>query len=87
MEPITYAPARPEDREALFALNQALIDRYEDVTAIDYAAVLAWIERKLEKKVEEYTRICLGEAVVGYYHLIPGEEKTAGGIRHRRFSA
>ena len=57
MEPITYVPARPEDREVLFALNKALIDKYENVEAIDYAAVLAWTERKLEKRVEEYTRI------------------------------
>lgn len=76
MEPITYVPARPEDREVLFALNKALIDKYENVEAIDYAAVLAWTERKLEKRVEEYTRICLGGTVAGYYHLIPGAEKT-----------
>ena len=77
MEPrLDYAPALPEDIEALFAFNRALIDEYEDPAAVDRNEVLAWVRRKLEKKLGEYVRVLLDGKLAGYYRLAPGEGGT-----------
>ncbi len=40
-------PAEPEDEEAIFQLNRALIDRYESVETIPYEKVLDWVRREI----------------------------------------
>ena len=73
---LSYAPALPEDIDALFAFNRELIDAYEDTAAIDRGEVLAWVRRKLEKKLGEYTRVFADGQLAGFYRLAPGEDGT-----------
>ncbi len=73
---LTYAPALPEDVEALFAFNRELIDAYEESAAIDRDEALAWVRRKIEKKLGEYTRVLADGKLAGYYRLAPVENGT-----------
>ncbi len=66
---ITYIPAEPSDIELLFQLNKDLIDRYENISQIDYSKVLSWVLNKLKTHISEYTCIFLGNQKVGYYHF------------------
>ena len=72
---LRYEPARPEDIEALYAFNKELIDRYEDIEAIDYEKVLHWVRRKLETRISEYTCVFAGNQKVGYYHFADVDDK------------
>ena len=73
---LTYAPALPEDIDALFAFNRELIDAYEESAAIDRGEVLAWVRRKIEKKLGEYTRVLADGQTAGFYRLAPCENGT-----------
>ena len=66
---LEYRPAQPEDIEPLYAFNKALIDAYEDKTQIDYEKVLAWVRRKLERYIPEYSCIYVDGCKAGYYHF------------------
>ena len=52
---LDFRPAQSEDIEPLFTFNRELIDAYEDKSLIDYGRVLAWVRRKLEQRLDEYT--------------------------------
>ena len=54
---LTCSPAVPADAGMIFDLCRALIDEYEDISSIDYAAVLAWVRRKIDKNITQYRRI------------------------------
>ncbi len=73
---LTYHPADVSDIEALYALNKSLIEQYEDLSSIDLPSVLAWIRRKLEKKISEYFAVFMSTEKVGYFHLCEGEEDS-----------
>lgn len=66
---LAYTPAQESDIDVLFALNKALIDRYEDRAAIDYEKVLGWVRRKLQTQIGEYRRVTVGGETAGYYHF------------------
>lgn len=69
-------PAEDIDIETLLALNKLLIEQYEDLSSIDLPSVLAWVRRKLTRKISEYRVVCQGDETVGYYRLCDGEEDT-----------
>ena len=71
---LTYSPAAPADAGEIFELCKALIDRYEDISSIDYDRVLAWVRRKIEENISEYRRILLDGAHAGYFHFCPADE-------------
>lgn len=73
---LTFSPARASDIDAIFALSKDLIDRYEDLTSIDYDKVLAWVRRKIEENIGEYVCVFCGGEKAGYYHLCPAEGMT-----------
>ena len=53
---LRFEPACADDLEPLYALNESLIRQYEDFSAIsclDPDKILAWVRRKLEKKLSE----------------------------------
>ncbi len=59
---IEYLPADETDAASILEQSRALIERYEDFSSIDMDAVFAWMERKTEKCIAEYSRIlCDGE--------------------------
>lgn len=70
---LTFSPADAGDIEPIFSLSKDLIDRYEDLASIDYGKVLAWVRRKIEGNIGEYTRVLLNGEPSGYYRLCPAE--------------
>ncbi len=68
------APAQHADIEILYACNRALIEIYEDTDTIDLAHVLAWIRRKLEGHIEEYSRILVDGEVAGFFRFALSED-------------
>ena len=71
MRTLSYQQADARDAERIFCLSQALIEEYEDVSAIDYDKVLAWMRRKIEHNISSYTRILADGRLAGYYRLVP----------------
>ena len=64
-----FEPARKEDIETLYEFNRELIEKYEDPGSIDLQEVLAWVRRKLEKKLGEYVRVTADGSPAGYYRF------------------
>ena len=73
---LRFEPAESADLELLFDLNKSLIEQYEDLSSIDLEKVLAWVRRKLEKKIAEYRAVFLDDQKVGYFRLCEGEDDT-----------
>ena len=73
---LDFRPAQPEDTEPLFTFNRELIDAYEDKSLIDYGRVLAWVRRKLERHLSEYTCIWADGQKAGYFHFYPLDGKV-----------
>lgn len=73
---LDFRPAQPEDIAPLFAFNRELIDAYEDKTQIDRGRVLAWVRRKLEQHLSEYTCIWADGQKAGYFHFYPLDGKV-----------
>ena len=69
MMELRYMPASAEDVDAIYKMSKELIDRYEDTSSIDYEKVLAWVKRKINGSICEYTRVCRGENTVAYFRL------------------
>lgn len=70
---ITFEFAEQRDLPLLFALNKQLIDDYEDLDAIDYDRVLAWVQRNLEATLPHFRRILCEGRIAGFFCLIDGE--------------
>lgn len=66
---LSFEMATSDDIAQIVALSKELIDRYEDVTSIDYDKVLHWIQRKIEDNIFQYVRTCDGKETVGFYRL------------------
>ena len=64
-----YIPAGAEDIEALYSFNKELIEAYEDPGSVDFSEVFAWVRRKLEKCIGEYTCVTLSGEKAGYFRL------------------
>ena len=67
MSELTYRIAQVEDVPVIFSLSKDLIDRYEDLSLIDYEKVMAWVEKKVRSNIGRYTCVFMGETKVGYY--------------------
>lgn len=68
-----FVSAEQRDLPLLFALNKQLIDKYEDVSAIDYDRVLMWIHKNLESHLKDFRRILYQGQLAGFYCLSDGE--------------
>lgn len=66
---LEYESAGAADVLVIFAQAQALVDAYEDVTAIDYDRVMDWMQRKITKLVGSYTRVRRDGVICAYYRL------------------
>ena len=72
---LSFEKAAPADAERICSLCKELIDRYEDLTRIDYNKVLGWVRRKIENNIGEYTCVLWNGEKVGYYRFQPNEER------------
>lgn len=66
---LTFSPAKPEDVPLIFSLNKDLIERYEDLSAIDYDKVLIWVRRNIEGNLPHFSRILWDGALAGFFCL------------------
>ena len=71
---LAYGTGRSADIPAIFAQAKALVDAYEDVSAIDYDWVMDWMARKITQKIGDYTRVTLNGELCAYYRLTEDEE-------------
>lgn len=72
---LEYRAADLTDAERIFQMAKQIIDDYEDTKAIDYQKVLAWVRRKIQNCIGEYTRILCDGELAGYYRLHSENEK------------
>ena len=72
---IRYENATTCDIEIIFQLNKKLIEKYEDISKIDYKKVLEWVRKKIESNINEYTCIFENDNKVGYFYFHKVEEK------------
>ena len=70
---IAFSSAEQRDLPLLFAMNKTLIDEYEDISAIDYDRVLAWVKKNLEKNLPHFRRIEVNAVTAGFFCLNGGE--------------
>ena len=75
MTGLEFKKAQAEDAEAIFRLCKENIDKYEDTDSIPYGEVIAWVRRKINKFITEYTRIYRDGALCGYYRFHPDGNK------------
>ena len=66
---LQFQRADSEDLEAIFIHAKQLIDTYEDLAAIDYDKVIAWVMKKIQTHIFEYCRVCLDGKICAYYRL------------------
>ncbi len=72
---LTYEPARPEDAPLVFAFARELIEAYETDPKLDLDMALAWTKRKIEKRIDEYTRVLRDGQTVAYYRFVPDGDR------------
>ena len=66
---LRYTSADAADIPVIFAQAKALIDRYEDIAAIDYEKVLHWVNRKIEANICDYCCVLANGEKAAYYRL------------------
>ena len=66
---LQYRMADKEDIPKIYDLAKNLIDQYEDISAIDYEKVLAWVNRKIETHILEYCCVQTEGQTCAYYRL------------------
>ena len=64
---IEFTSAEQRDLPLLFALNKALIEEYEDLTAIDLPRVLRWVEQNLEAHLGDFRRVLYNGELAGFF--------------------
>lgn len=72
---ITYLPADASDIAPILEQSLALVERYEDFATIDKEKVFAWLRRKTEKRIGEYTRILCDGETAGWIRACDHGEK------------
>ena len=58
---LQFCVADATDIPVIFTQAKDLIDRYEDITTIDYDRVLAWVEKKIRSYISEYRCVLVAE--------------------------
>lgn len=66
---VTFEKAGVCDAENVFRLCKENIDRYEDVSSIEYDKVIDWVDRKIKKYIDGYTRIYADGELCGYFRF------------------
>ena len=72
---LIYEKAGAEDAHVIFGFARELIETYETDPDLDLAMALDWMKRKIEKRIDEYTRVrCDGE-VAAFFRFVPDGER------------
>ena len=71
---IVFETAVAADIPVIYAQAKELIDTYEDISAIEYEKVLAWVERKITQHIGEYQCANLDGEKAGFFRLCPDGE-------------
>ena len=66
---LQYSKATLHDIPVVCAQAKNLIDAYEDLSAIDYDKVMAWMERKISKNISAYQCVWKDGEPCAYYCL------------------
>lgn len=66
---LQFCVADATDIPVIFTQAKDLIDRYEDITTIDYDRVLAWVEKKIRSYISEYRCVLVAGKKAAYYRL------------------
>ena len=66
---VVYVSAEPDDIPMIFAFAKDLVDKYEDVSSIDYEKVLRWMLNKITDNIMFYQCIVFDGIKVGYFHF------------------
>ena len=56
---LQYLCAEEQDIPVIFDQAKALIDAYEDLSAIDYDKVISWVYQKIQGNISGYTCVLL----------------------------
>lgn len=72
---IKYVEATKESIDEIFEINKALIDKYEDISKIDYSYVLSWVKEKVTNYIQEYKTILYASKKAGYVRIIDEGER------------
>ena len=72
---LTYSPARPEDAPVIFGFARELIETYETDPDLDLAMALDWTKRKIEKRIDEYTRVLADGEAAAFFRFVPDGER------------
>ncbi len=66
---LSFGATETADISVVFAQAKALVDAYEDISAIDYDKVLSWMERKITAHIASYTCVWWDGEKCAYYRL------------------
>lgn len=72
----TLSPAARSDVKPIFLLNKEIIDKYENITKIDYPKVMKIVRNGIKEHIHEYQRIMCGNVLAGYLLVERSEDKT-----------
>ena len=71
---LRFLPASEADIPLIYAQCVALVEAYEDMERIDRESVFAWLRRKIQSNIREYTCVWVQGQKAAFYHLSPGED-------------
>lgn len=71
---LSYRNAGIDDVDMIFSQAKTLIDTYEDLASINYESVLAWVKRKIETNISQYTCVTVDGIKCAYFCLCPDGE-------------
>lgn len=73
---VSYRKACKDDVIIIFNQSKELIEKYENIQEINLDAVLNWMNKKIDKSIDEYRCILVNEKVAGYYRLHKEDDKV-----------
>lgn len=66
-EKVSLEAARPEDAEKIYREAEAVIDAYEDFSAVNRERALKWTKDSIFRYLDEYSRILYEGETAGYF--------------------
>ena len=66
---LQFVSATQADIPVIYTQAKMLIDSYEDLSSIEYDKVLAWIRRKIENNIRQYSCVMMDGEKCAYYRL------------------
>ena len=51
---ISYKMATVEDVDVIFSLSRELVEKYEDLSTVNFQAICAWLRNKIVTHIDQY---------------------------------